>query len=83
VPSFGSLEGYVGASILVKALESIEGTPNRENIIDALEGLGGFNIGTGSDLHYSKEDHQASNKLWPTILRSGQFVSFEWKELKK
>jgi len=83
VPSFGGLEGYIGAKILIKALKTIEGTPNRENIIDALEGLGSFDIGTGASLHYSQDDHQASNQIWPTILRGGQFVSFEWKELKK
>ncbi len=76
--SFGSLEGYIAADIFIKALETVEGIPNRENIIDALENLGEFQIGTGEKLFYDKNNHQASHRVWSTLLREGTFVPFSW-----
>lgn len=81
--SFGSLEGYIASRILIEALDSIQESPTRENIIDALESLGNFDLGLGKELRLDKDQHQASNKVWPTILKNGQFVSFEWSELKQ
>ena len=39
---FGDLEGYIAARILTLALEKIQGSPTREAVVDALEGLGQF-----------------------------------------
>jgi ABC-type branched-subunit amino acid transport system substrate-binding protein len=82
-PTFGSLEGYIASRIFVKALENVQGQPTRENIIDALEGLKAFDIGLGKPLHLTAKKHQASHRVWPTILRSGQFVPFKWKDISK
>jgi ABC-type branched-subunit amino acid transport system substrate-binding protein len=82
-PTFGSLEGYIAARIFVKALENVQGQPTRENIIDALEGLKAFDIGLGKSLHLTAKKHQASHRVWPTILRNGQFVPFKWKDISK
>ena len=82
VPSFGSLEGYIAARIFVKALENISGTPSRESIIDAIERLGSFDIGLGEQLKLSAEEHQASHRIWPTILRDGEFVPLHWPEIR-
>ncbi|MFD2205532.1 ABC transporter substrate-binding protein [Kiloniella antarctica] len=79
--SFGSLEGYLAAEIFIKALSRLDNAPNRENIIDALEGLGEFSIGTGHKLHFDKNDHQASHRVWPTVLRDGKFVPFQWADI--
>lgn len=80
-PSFGSLEGYISAKILIRALRIIEGPPTREKVIDALEAFGEFEVGTGHTLYFDKKNHQASHAVWPTILRKGQFVSFNWAEI--
>ena len=80
-PTFGSLEGYIASRILTKALEKIKGMPDRENVIDALENLGNFEIGLGHPLHLTKENHQASHRVWPTILQKGDFVPFQWKDI--
>ncbi len=80
---FGSLEGYVAARILVKALEKIDGVPTRENLIDALEGLGKFDVGLGQPLQLGPGEHQASHFIWPTILKSGAFVPFAWTEMPR
>ena len=82
-PTFGSLEGYIAARIFVKALENVQGQPTRENVIDALEGLKTFNMGLEKPLHLTVKKHQASHRVWPTILRNGQFVSFKWKDISK
>ena len=39
-PDFISLEGYVSTRMLCRALENIEGQPDHESLIRALEGLG-------------------------------------------
>ena len=82
-PTFGSLEGNIASRIFVKALENVQGQPTRENIIDALEGLKAFDIGLGKPLHLTAKKHQASHRVWPTILRNGQFVPFKWKDISK
>ena len=82
-PTFGSLEGYIASRIFVKALKNVQGQPTRENIIDALERLKAFDIGLGKPLHLTAKKHQASHRVWPTILRNGQFVPFKWKDISK
>ena len=83
VPTFGSLEGYIAARIFIYALKHMKGQPTRESIVDALEGLGNFDIGLGEPLNLSPKDHQASHRVWPTILRDGVFVPFKWADLLK
>ena len=83
ISSFGSLEGYIATRILVRAMKTIDGLVTRENVIDALEGLKEFDIGLGQPLHLSGQEHQASHQVWPTILRDGNFVPFEWAEIDK
>ena len=83
VPTFGSLEGYIAARIFIYALKHMKGQPTREAIVHALEGLGDLDIGLGEPLHLSPTQHQASHRVWPTILRNGKFVSFHWQDLEK
>lgn len=81
VPTFTSLEGYIAARILVVALGRIDGLPTRENIVDALEGLGRFDVGTGEPLELDPAKHQASHRIWPTVLSGHDFVPFRWADL--
>ena len=81
LPTFGSLEGYVAARILIRALRSIQGPPTREAVVDALEGLGDFDIGLGVALRLAPDEHQASHTVWPTILRGGRIRPLDWAEL--
>jgi ABC-type branched-subunit amino acid transport system substrate-binding protein len=82
VASFGDFEGYIAARILALALERIPGPPTRESIVDALENLGRFDIGLGEPLHLSPTDHQASHRVWPTVLKDGRFLPFQWSDIK-
>ena len=47
---FVDFEGYIAARILTLALESIRGSITREGVVDALDGLGNFDIGLGKTL---------------------------------
>jgi branched-chain amino acid transport system substrate-binding protein len=78
---FGDLEGYIAARILTLALGKIEGSPTREAVIEALETLGEFDIGLGEPLHLSRTEHQASHRVWPTLLKGDQFVPFQWSDI--
>ena len=77
-PGFVDFEGYTDARILILALEKIPGSPTCEAVIDALEGLGHFDIGLGEPLYLSRSEHQACHRVWPTALKGGQFVPFPW-----
>ena len=83
IPTFGALEGYIASRIFVKALNSVKGPLTRESIVDALEGLNSFDVGLGRALHLSKTKHQASHRIWPTVLRNGAFVPFAWTDIAK
>jgi len=80
-PNFGSLEGYIAARILIRALDASDGEVTRESIVDSLERLGRFDLGLGNKLELSPTRHQASNGVWPTILRKHEVVPFDWKDL--
>jgi ABC-type branched-subunit amino acid transport system substrate-binding protein len=81
VPSFGSLEGYLAASVLVTALDRIPGPPTREKVIDALEGLGKFEIGFGPQVELTPNDHDICHAVWPTIFHENAFVPFNWSDI--
>jgi len=80
-PTFGSLEGYVAARILIRALSAVEGPITRDSVLEALEGLGSFDIGLGVPLQLGTEEHQASHAVWPTILRGGRVRPLDWADL--
>jgi len=78
---FCDLEGYIDARVLILALEKIHGSPTREAVVDALEGLGKFDIGLGEPLCLSRTEHQASHRVWPTILIGDRLVPFQWSDI--
>ncbi|MBV8141755.1 MAG: ABC transporter substrate-binding protein [Verrucomicrobia bacterium] len=78
----GDLEGYIAARIVTLALTRIQGPPTREELVDALEGLGRFDLGLGEPLYFSRTDHQACHRVWPTVLKGNRFEPFEWSDLK-
>jgi len=81
VPTFAGLEGYIAARILTLALHSLDRAPDRESLVDALEGLSRFDLGLGVPLRLAPEEHQASHEVWPTVLSAGVFAPFQWEDL--
>ena len=45
------------------------------------KGLGEFDMGLGEPLRLGRDDHQASHRVWPTVLRGDKVVPFDWSEL--
>ncbi len=82
-PTFVGLEGYLAARLLITALQRIEGEPDREAVIDALEGMGTFDLGIGVPLRLAPGVHQASHAVWPTRLTGGELLPFRWSEIGK
>ena len=79
-PDFISLEGYLVARIFTEAVKKAGAQVSRETIIDALESTNSLDIGIGVPVSYSPGEHQGCHKIWPTVLKGGRFVPFEWKE---
>jgi hypothetical protein len=75
------MEGYVSTRLLLLAIKKSDAPPSREMVVDALEKLGKVDIGLGAVLELNKEQHQASHRVWPTVIRRGKVVPFEWDEL--
>jgi branched-chain amino acid transport system substrate-binding protein len=80
-PRFGSFEGYIAARILIRALETVQGSPTREGVVAALEALGDFDLGLGEPLRLDTRRHQACHRVWPTVFADGRFVPFAWKDI--
>lgn len=80
-PDFVAFEGFVVGRIVSLGVRNTTGSVTPDRLIDGLEALGTFDIGLGQALTFSAADHQACDQVWPTIVRRGEVVPFEWKEL--
>lgn len=58
-PSYTSLEGYVGARVLIEGLRRSGGTDDREKFVKTLNNMRAFDLG-GFDIGYTSEDHTGS-----------------------
>jgi ABC-type branched-subunit amino acid transport system substrate-binding protein len=67
-PDFLSLEGWVLANLLVEGLKRAGPAPTGEKLVEALEGLRDLDLGIGAPLAFGPSEHQASHKLWGTML---------------
>ncbi len=81
--TFGSMEGYISTRFLLAALQKRKSPIHRESVISALETAGEVDLGLGEKLELSSTRHQASHRVWPTIIRAGKVVPFAWDELKR
>ena len=67
-PDFVSLEGYVTGNLLVDGLKRTGKNLNTEELVNALEGIQKLDIGLGVPLAFGMSEHQASHKVWGTVL---------------
>ncbi|WP_419308113.1 ABC transporter substrate-binding protein [Chromohalobacter israelensis] len=75
---FVSLEGYMAASLFVEGLQAAGADPDREALVDGLEGLGKVDLGLGEPLTLGPEDHQANDAVWATRIHGGRFEPVDW-----
>src|SRR5262249_42567941 len=80
-PSFTSLEGYISTNLFVEGLKRAGDNPTTEKVIDALETIRDLDLGTGAPLTFNASEHQASHKVWATILdKAGNFKVLDMTE---
>jgi len=70
-PDFVSLEGHIAGSLLVDALKRAGKNLTTDTLIDALESIHGLDLGMGVPLSFGPSEHQASHKVWGTVLDGG------------
>jgi ABC-type branched-subunit amino acid transport system substrate-binding protein len=77
-PDFVSLEGYLAASLFIEGLRRAGRDFSSEGFIDALEGMRGVDLGVGATMSFGMSEHQASHKIWGTVIdASGNFQNFD------
>jgi len=67
-PDFVSLEGWLVGRLFVEGLQRAGKALTTDSLIDALEGIRGLDLGTGSPLTFSPSEHQASHRVWGTVM---------------
>jgi ABC-type branched-subunit amino acid transport system substrate-binding protein len=77
-PDFISLEGYIVGTLFAEGLRRAGRELDTEKLVDALEHIQDYDPGTGSSLGFSPSQHQASHKVWGTMLDDqGGFKSID------
>jgi branched-chain amino acid transport system substrate-binding protein len=77
-PDFISLEGYLAAQLLIEGLKRAGPEFSMEGLVDTLESMRGIDLGIGAQLGFGMSEHQASHKVWATILDAqGQYQSLD------
>ncbi|HTN51278.1 MAG TPA: ABC transporter substrate-binding protein [Anaeromyxobacter sp.] len=77
-PGFLSLEGWVAARLLIEGLQRAGKNVNTEAVVEALEGIKALDLGLGVPLTFAPSEHQASHKIWGTVMDGkGEFRSLE------
>jgi eukaryotic-like serine/threonine-protein kinase len=67
-PGFVSLEGYLAARVFTEGLIRAGADLSVEGFVDTLESMDHFDLGTGAEAGFSTANHQASNRVWGTVL---------------
>jgi len=67
-PDYTSFEAYIDASILIEALKRAGRQVDSERLVDAFEAMRNLDLGLGTPLHFSANEHQGSHKVWGTQL---------------
>jgi serine/threonine protein kinase/ABC-type branched-subunit amino acid transport system substrate-binding protein len=77
-PDFISLEGFIVGQLFAEGLRRTGRELDTEKLIDALERIQDFDPGTGGSLSFTMSQHQASHKVWGTMLDdAGVFKSID------
>jgi ABC-type branched-subunit amino acid transport system substrate-binding protein len=77
-PDFVSLEGYIVGELFVEGLRRAGHDLDTEKLIDTFEQIHDHDPGTGGSLSFSMSQHQASRKVWGTVLEAqGTFKPLE------
>jgi len=67
-PGFLSLEGWLVGRLFIEGLDRAGLAPTTDTVIDALESIHGLDLGIGVPLTFGPSEHQASHKIWGTVM---------------
>lgn len=82
-PNLVGLEGYLATKVFVEGIRRAGKNLTRESFISAIEGIRDFDIGAGNKITFSAENHQGSQKVYPTIIKNGKFeIIKHWNVVK-
>jgi branched-chain amino acid transport system substrate-binding protein len=77
-PDFISLEGYIDGTLLVEGLRRAGRALTTEGLVKALEDVHGLDLGLGMPLSFGPTEHQASHRVWGTVLdRAGTYQALD------
>jgi ABC-type branched-subunit amino acid transport system substrate-binding protein len=77
-PDYVSLEGYVAANVLIQGLKRAGPQVDTEKLIDTLENIHNLDLGLGTQLNFTRAEHQASHRIWGTAIdEKGQYQTIE------
>jgi hypothetical protein len=72
------VEGYLDAMVFVEGLRRAGDNLTTESLVEALETIRNLDLGLGTPLSYGPSEHQASHKVWGSVLdASGSFQILE------
>jgi branched-chain amino acid transport system substrate-binding protein len=82
--SFGALEGFLDAKMFVAILRKTPANLTRKAFIKAAESSKALDMGMGAKLSFSRANHQASNQVFFTTVKDGQWAPLaDWSGLVK
>ena len=82
--SFTSLEGFLGARLVVEVLRKLGPDPKRSDVRKAAESLEQVDLGLGAEVSFTPTRHQAQSEVYYTVVRGRRFVMLtDWSEWQK
>jgi ABC-type branched-subunit amino acid transport system substrate-binding protein len=82
--SFTSLEGFLGARLVVEVLKKLGPNPQRSEVRQAAESLMGIDLGLEREVSFTKTRHQAQSSVYYTVVSGRRIVPLtDWSQWKK
>lgn len=82
-PSLVGLEGFLATKVFVVGLRKAGTNLTRESFIKAVEEIRDLDIGAGNKISFAEDNHQGSQKVYPTVIRDGRYQLIkDWTALK-
>lgn len=77
-PNYVSLEGFINARVLIKALLDAGPDLTRDKLIAAIQAMDNVDIGIGKNIVFGSEDHQGLEDIYYSRMSSdGNFIVFD------